>query len=132
LTPSIDHLFGRVFIGFENNGTLIISPVAHRQSLQRMGINTTAAINVGVFTSGQKHFLGVPQRGTAAPIKSRLAALRQNMNQDPICPTPLNFGKDMRAALCLPKQAYTAHLKPQRVAKQTVKLREEKMCQRNL
>ena len=57
LTPSIDHLFDRGFIGFENNGTLIISPVAHRQSLQRMGINTTAAINVGVFTSGQKHFL---------------------------------------------------------------------------
>ena len=33
LTPSIDHLFDRGFIGFENNGTLIISPVAHRSSL---------------------------------------------------------------------------------------------------
>ena len=30
LTPSIDHLFDRGFIGFENNGALIISPVAHR------------------------------------------------------------------------------------------------------
>jgi putative restriction endonuclease len=57
LTPSIDHLFDRGFIGFENNGALIISPVAHRPSLQRMGIDTTAAINVGVFTSGQKQFL---------------------------------------------------------------------------
>lgn len=28
LTPSIDHLFDRGFIGFENNGKLIISPVA--------------------------------------------------------------------------------------------------------
>jgi hypothetical protein len=57
LTPSIDHLFDRGFIGFENNGDVIISPVAHRQSLQRMGIDTTAVINVGVFTSGQKQFL---------------------------------------------------------------------------
>jgi len=57
LTPSIDHLFDRGFIGFENNGALIISPVAHRPSLQRMGLDTTNAVNVGVFTSGQKQFL---------------------------------------------------------------------------
>src|SRR6266446_5232566 len=57
LTPSIDHLFDRGFIGFENNGALIISPVAHRPSLQRMGLDTTNAANVGVFTSGQKQFL---------------------------------------------------------------------------
>jgi putative restriction endonuclease len=57
LTPSIDHLFDRGFIGFENNGALIISPVAHRLSLQRMGIDTTKTTNVGVFTSGQKQFL---------------------------------------------------------------------------
>lgn len=57
LTPSIDHLFDRGFIGFEDNGRLIISPVAHRPSLQRMGIDTTAAVNVGGFTSGQKQFL---------------------------------------------------------------------------
>jgi len=57
LTPSIDHLFDRGFIGFENNGALIISPVAHRPSLERMGIETTNAVNVGVFTSGQKQFL---------------------------------------------------------------------------
>ena len=41
LTPSIDHLFDRGFIGFENNGSLVISPVAHRPSLQKMGIETT-------------------------------------------------------------------------------------------
>ncbi len=57
LTPSIDHLFDRGFIGFENNGALIISPVAHRPSLQRMGIDTTKTINVGVFSNGQKQFL---------------------------------------------------------------------------
>ena len=57
LTPSIDHLFDRGFIGFEDNGRLIISPVAHRPSLQRMGIDATKTVNVGVFTSGQKQFL---------------------------------------------------------------------------
>jgi hypothetical protein len=57
LTPSIDHLFDRGFIGFENNGKLIISPVAHRPSLQRMGIDTEKVVNVGGFTSGQKQFL---------------------------------------------------------------------------
>ena len=57
LTPSIDHLFDRGFIGFENDGDLIVSPVAHRPSLQRMGIDTTKVVNVGVFTSGQKQFL---------------------------------------------------------------------------
>jgi len=58
LTPSIDHLFDRGFIGFENNGELIISPVAHRPSLRRMGIETEKTANVGVFTLGQKAFLG--------------------------------------------------------------------------
>jgi hypothetical protein len=57
LTPSIDHLFDRGFIGFEDNGRLIISPVAHLPSLLRMGIDTTAAVNVGGFTSGQKRYL---------------------------------------------------------------------------
>jgi hypothetical protein len=57
LTPSIDHLFDRGFIGFEDNGDLIISPVAHRLSLERMGIDTKKIVNVGAFTSGQKKFL---------------------------------------------------------------------------
>ena len=57
LTPTVDHLFDRGFIGFEDNGRLILSPVAHRPSLQRMGINMTAPTNVGSFTSGQRTFL---------------------------------------------------------------------------
>jgi putative restriction endonuclease len=57
LTPSIDHLFDRGFIGFENNGRLIISPVAHRPSLERMGIDTDTPVNVGSFTNGQRAFL---------------------------------------------------------------------------
>jgi putative restriction endonuclease len=57
LTPSIDHLFDRGFIGFEDNGKLIISPVAHLPSLQRMGIETEEVVKVGGFTLGQKQFL---------------------------------------------------------------------------
>ena len=57
LTPSIDHLFDRGFIGFKNNGNLIISPVAHRPSLQRMGIEMMNGQNVGGFSDGQKTFL---------------------------------------------------------------------------
>src|SRR5205823_13957603 len=57
LTPSIDHLFDRGFIGFEGDGPLIISPVAHTPSLARMGIDTRGTINVGRFTTGQKRFL---------------------------------------------------------------------------
>ena len=57
LTPSIDHLFDRGFIGFEDNGQLIISPVADRPSLKRMGIEIERTINVGSFTSGQKGYL---------------------------------------------------------------------------
>jgi putative restriction endonuclease len=57
LTPSIDHLFDRGFIGFEDSGDLIISPVAHRPSLQKLGVETNRSLNVGTFTEGQRQFL---------------------------------------------------------------------------
>jgi hypothetical protein len=57
LTPTIDHLFDRGFIGFEGTGNLIISPVAHRPSLARLGIDTNGPVNVGPFTAGQREFL---------------------------------------------------------------------------
>jgi putative restriction endonuclease len=57
LTPTIDHLFDRGFISFEDAGRLIISPVAHTESLRRMGIETEAPVNVGVFSQGQRAFL---------------------------------------------------------------------------
>lgn len=57
LTPSIDHLFDRGFIGFEDSGRLIISPVADQVSLRRMGIETEALVNVGQFSSGQRRYL---------------------------------------------------------------------------
>lgn len=57
LTPSIDHLFDRGFIGFEDSGDLIISRVAHLPSLQRMGVETRKLVNVGGFTEGQRRYL---------------------------------------------------------------------------
>ena len=57
LTPSIDHLFDRGFISFQGDGGLIISPVAHRLSLERMGVPTSRAVNVGAFSDRQDRFL---------------------------------------------------------------------------
>ena len=57
LTPSIDHLFDRGFISFEDNGELISSPIADTLSLNRMGVDTNHVINVGHFTTDQKYFL---------------------------------------------------------------------------
>ena len=57
LTPSIDHLFDRGFIGFEGNGDLIVAPVADSTSLQRMGVDPHRRINVGPFSEGQRKFL---------------------------------------------------------------------------
>jgi hypothetical protein len=57
LTPSIDHLFDRGFISFENNGTLLVSPVAHKPSLERMGVRTNEVVRVGAFSEGQCAYL---------------------------------------------------------------------------
>ena len=57
LTPTIDHLFDRGFISFEDSGVLIVSPVAHVPSLNRMGVATDRSVNVRTFTEGQKQFL---------------------------------------------------------------------------
>lgn len=57
LTPTIDHLFDKGFISFDNNGDLLISPVADIASLQRMGVATSSKTNVGKFSEGQRHYL---------------------------------------------------------------------------
>jgi hypothetical protein len=57
LTPTIDHLFDRGFISFGKDGRLLLSPVAHKPSLQRMGVPVDRELNVGGFTSGQARFL---------------------------------------------------------------------------
>jgi hypothetical protein len=57
LTPSIDHLFDRGFISFDDSGETLISPVADRDSLFRMGVNSSKPPNVGRFNSDQRFFL---------------------------------------------------------------------------
>jgi len=57
LTRSIDHLFDRGFITFEDSGQLVLSPVADVTSLERMGVPTREPLNVGAFSERQRHFL---------------------------------------------------------------------------
>jgi hypothetical protein len=57
MTPSIDHLFDRGHISFENNGELLVSSTADTRSLSKMGVDTNRVIRVGKFTEDQKMFL---------------------------------------------------------------------------
>src|ERR1700722_11612193 len=57
LTPTMDHLFDRGFISFEDPALLIVSPVANLPSLNLVGVATDRIINVGTFTQGQEQFL---------------------------------------------------------------------------
>jgi hypothetical protein len=57
LTPDVDHLFDRGFISFEDNGTVLVSPVVHRESLHRMGLDDALRRNVGEFSEGQRSYL---------------------------------------------------------------------------
>jgi len=57
LTPTVDHLFDKGFISFENSGELIVSPVADQASLKRMGVETEERVNVGAFSQGQRRYL---------------------------------------------------------------------------
>ncbi len=57
LTPSIDHLFDRGFISFEDNGELLVSRVAHEHSLKKMGVPVGVKFNAGAFSEGQRRYL---------------------------------------------------------------------------
>jgi len=57
LTPSIDHLFDRGFISFRDDGRLLVSPVAHGPSLERMGVAIDRELDVGGFSAGQSKYL---------------------------------------------------------------------------
>src|SRR4029453_15420535 len=70
LTPSIDHLFDRGFISFEDNGELIVSNVAHKESVRRMGVDTEHVVRVGRFSEGQKFFLGHHRRAVFLQARS--------------------------------------------------------------
>lgn len=70
LTPSIDHLFDRGFISFESDGRLLVSPVAHLPSLQRMGVPEEGH-DVGRFSTEQARYLEYHR--DAVLLRSRLA-----------------------------------------------------------
>ncbi len=57
LTPSIDHLFDKGFITFEDDGRLVVSPVAQEDALVRMGVPVDEKFNAGAFSSGQRKYL---------------------------------------------------------------------------
>lgn len=57
LTPTIDHLFDRGFISFEDDGRLLVSPAAHRPSIEKMGIPLDRPLLVGTFSEGQRKHL---------------------------------------------------------------------------
>ena len=73
LTPSIDHLFDRGFISFEDSGELMISDVAHKESVQRMGVDTERVVRVGKFSEGQKFFLAHHRRYAFLQARSTTA-----------------------------------------------------------
>ncbi len=57
LTPSIDHLFDRGFISFDDDGVALISPVADPESLPRMGVPIDRPLFTGALGSEQRRFL---------------------------------------------------------------------------
>ena len=58
LTPSIDHLFDKGFIGFENDGSILLADVANRDAVEKMGvIGVSAPTNIGGVRENQKKYL---------------------------------------------------------------------------
>lgn len=57
LTPNADHLLDRGFITFDDNGDVLLSPVAHMDSLSRMGLDPEVRRNVGRFSEKQRRYL---------------------------------------------------------------------------
>jgi hypothetical protein len=66
LTPTVDHLFDKGFISFEDSGQLIVSPVADQRSLKKMGIDAEGRVNVGAFSEGQRRYLDFHRENVTA------------------------------------------------------------------
>jgi hypothetical protein len=62
LTPNLDRLFDRGFISFEDDGTLLLSPVADKTCLRQLGVPVDETTNVGVFTAKQREYLSFHRR----------------------------------------------------------------------
>ena len=57
LSPSIDRLFDRGFISFSDDGELLISPVAERSEIAKLGVPTEDVCDVGAFSERQREYL---------------------------------------------------------------------------
>ncbi|BAH76947.1 HNH endonuclease [Solidesulfovibrio magneticus] len=57
LTPTIDHLFDRGLIGFNDNGDLLVSARIAADQLMRLGIDSGQLLNVGRFSKKQADYL---------------------------------------------------------------------------
>lgn len=57
LTPTIDRLFDRGFIGFEDSGELIVSPVLADATARGLGLPAQRPFATGGFTAGQRAYL---------------------------------------------------------------------------
>jgi len=57
LTPDVDLLFDRGFISFKDNGDVLVSPVADRAEIAKMGLADHMLDNVGTFTFKQRNYL---------------------------------------------------------------------------
>lgn len=58
LTPSIDHLFDKGFISFENDGSILLADVADRGAMEKFRvIGSDAPANIGALSHGQKTYL---------------------------------------------------------------------------
>jgi predicted restriction endonuclease len=62
LCPNIDFLFDRGFISFGDDGSLLVSPVADKACLSRLGVPTGPSVNVGTFSPKQKAYLAYHRR----------------------------------------------------------------------
>ena len=72
LTPTVDHLFDKGFISFEDTGQLIVSPVADPVSLKRMGIDLESRLNAGTFSEGQRRNLDFHRENVLRRARVRL------------------------------------------------------------
>jgi putative restriction endonuclease len=57
LAPSVDHLFDKGFITFDDKGLVLVAEVAHKESLQKMGVPPVPNFKASGFSEGQKRYL---------------------------------------------------------------------------
>ena len=57
LTPSVDHLFDKGFITFDDDGQVVLAEVAHKESLKRMGVPPIRDLKLKGFTESQRDYL---------------------------------------------------------------------------